>query len=143
MFESGLEEFKQFITYIYLGIGALVSVFVVHFLSFYYNHGFVRPQKNLLSEGPVKSKEVLGLEEMQQGMLSLSMLQKNVKWAKYHFLIKYRNKVLYNNLNRIRTKLSGVNEEVIALIPASRQASIIPVTNGASGPTITISIALF
>jgi len=118
MLETGLGELKQFMTSAYLDIGALISFFVLSFLFFRYK--IVRIKKRLLSVRTVKNEEVLGIEEMQQKMLHLSGMQKNVKWGNYSFLVRYRNRVLYASLNRIRTKLSKVNKEVIGLIPASR-----------------------
>ncbi|MDD4320312.1 MAG: glucoamylase family protein [Acidaminococcaceae bacterium] len=118
MFGSGLEELKQFMTSAYFGIGALITVFVVTFFFFHYRSFGVK--KKLLSVRTLKNSEVLGIEEMQQKMLHLSELQKNIKWGNYNFLIRYRNRVLYDSFNEIRAKLSEVKKEVIGLIPASR-----------------------
>ncbi len=118
MFGSGLEELKQFITSAYFCIGALITVCFLTFLFFHYR--VLGVKKKLLSVRTLKNSEMLGIEEMQQKMLHLSELQKNVKWGNYNFLIRYRNRVLYDSFNEIRAKLSEVKKEVISLIPASR-----------------------
>jgi len=102
----------------YLGVGVMFLIFIVIFSFFHYR--IVRVKKILLSVRTLRNKDVIGIEEMQQKMLHLSGLQKNVKWGNYNFLIRYRNRILYDSFNRIRAKLSEVKKEVIGLIPASR-----------------------
>lgn len=118
MFESRLEELKLFLRSAYFGMGAVISFIIASFLLYLHKRARIKPTLFPIKKGT--NKEVLGIEEMQQRMLLLSVLQKNVKWKDYHFLVKYRNRVLYNSIDRIRTQLSGVKEDIIALIPASR-----------------------
>ncbi len=118
MFENWLGELQKFMTSAYFGIGALIAIFIVVFL--FFNYRIIRIKKISLSERTVKNKEVLGIDEMQQSMLHLSGMQKNVKWGNYNFLVIYRNRVLYHSFNRIRAKLSEVRKEFIGFIPASR-----------------------
>ena len=119
MFENWLGELQKFMTSAYFGIGALIAIFIIGFIFFHYR--IIRIKKISLSERTVKNKEVLGIDEMQQSMLHLSGMQKNVKWGNYNFLVMYRNRVLYHSFNRIRAKLSEVRKEFINYMNTNKE----------------------
>jgi len=67
-----------------------------------------------------KSKEMLGPKEWEQQMFNLARGHQNVKWMKYNGIVSQYNHEAYKNLNCIRTSISKVSSDIIALIPSAR-----------------------
>lgn len=114
-----IELFKQFFLAPTFIIGMLSIVAIIIFVFFYYR--FLHKTKMmLLPIETMKTKVKLNRSELERQMLNLSGSHKNVKWMKHNMVISYRNQIAYRNLNKIRTTLSNVPPEIIAMIPAAR-----------------------
>ena len=119
MFVNMIEVFEKYgtgSTFVF-GIITIASIVIFAFLS----RRFLHRAKMVLS--PLKSmqtKEKLSQSELERQMLDLSYTHKNVRWMKHNLVISNRNQIAYISLNKIRTSLSFVPPDIIALIPAAR-----------------------
>lgn len=117
---EGINELMPAPNFIW-GIVFMISVAILIVVFLLFCHRFINARRRaLLPVETTDTEKILGSSDLEQQMLNLSYVHRNVKWKKYNFVIRDRNDIAYKKLNKIRDTLSGVSPEIIALVPAAR-----------------------
>ena len=69
---------------------------------------------------PIGMDDILGPVEWEQQMLDLAKNHHDIKLMRYNFVLGDYNKIAYKKLNQIRSSISEISSDLIALIPAAR-----------------------
>lgn len=97
----------------------LIALIFCILLFLYYRFNHFRKKIHFSLDTP-EIKEIIGTKEREQQMRELAADQRCVKLMRYNFVLDDYNQIAYKKLNRIRSSISGVSSEIIALIPAAR-----------------------
>ncbi len=65
-------------------------------------------------------KDMLGPKDWEQQMMDLTKHHQNMKLMRYNFVLGDYNQTAYKKLNQIRSSISEISSDLIALIPAAR-----------------------
>jgi len=92
-----------------IGISILLYVRYIHFR-----------KRAILPIEPIGLDDILGPIEWERQMQDLAKNHQKVKLMRYNFVLGDYNQIAYRKLNQIRSSISEISSDLIALIPAAR-----------------------